>query len=299
MKVLPDYFAIHKIYDSLFEAAGINETADIDWIMCEVTGKKRSELPFYGRLNSEQWLKVESALKKRLKHIPIGYIFGCSMFYGRPFIVSKDVLIPRLDTETLIEKAIKVIKAKQKHGKSVKVLDIGTGSGAIAITLKKETSAEVTATDISFEALAIAQKNADNLNANIRFAQSDLFENLKGEMFDVIVSNPPYIESDVIKDLQPEVKDYEPVLALDGGKDGLDFYRKIIVSAPQHLNKEGEIIFEIGYNQSNAVGALLQKDFEDIKLIKDYGGNDRVVCAKLKGNLWLKNWRKLRKSLNN
>lgn len=280
----PDYFEIHKIYDPLFKASGIDELSDIDWIMCEITGKKRSELPFCGKFSSEQFQKIEKALKARLNHKPLGYIFGYWEFYGRAFKVSNKVLIPRLDTEILIDCAIKQINLKSKaNGGSVKILDIGTGSGAIAITLEKETGAKVTASDISPEALQIAQENAKNLNSEICFVQSDLFKSLDGEKFDIIVSNPPYIESKVIDTLQMEVKNQEPHLALDGGEDGLDFYRKIIREAPKHLNQNGEIIFEIGFNQAKSVSKLLKEEFINIQIIKDFGGNDRVVYAKLGG----------------
>lgn len=287
MKVLPDYFEIHKMYDSLFEAAGI-ELCDLDWIMCEVTGKKRSQLALYGNFSSTEFNKIHRAIKERLKLNPLGYIFGRTEFFGRTFTVSNKVLIPRMDTEILIEEAIKVITEKQKTSNDVKVLDIGTGSGAIAITLQKETSANLTAVDISSDALLVATKNAKNLGADVKFIQSDLFEKVAGNKFDIIVSNPPYIESDVIDDLSPEVKDHEPHLALDGGADGLDYYRKIIKEAPKHLTYGGTILFEIGYNQASAVSELLSIDFEDIKVVKDYGNNDRVVFAKLRSNIWLR-----------
>ncbi len=287
MEILSNYFDIHKKYDPMFEAEGIEELSDIDWIMVEVTGKKRSQLPLCGSFSTKQTIAIENALKERLRHIPLGLIFGKSEFYGRKFIVSNKVLIPRMDTEILIDKSIKSISNKSKTQVApVMVLDVGTGSGAIAITLQLETGANVTAVDISADALHVAKENAKSLGANVCFIQSNLFEKLKGKKFDAIISNPPYIETEVIKELDKEVKDNEPHLALDGGADGLDFYRKIISEAPNYLNSAGEIIFEIGFTQAERVSQFLQSDFEEIEVIKDFGGNDRVVSARLRRKLW-------------
>lgn len=284
--MLQNYNKIHKEYDKVFTDAEI-ETAELDWIMVEITGKKRSQLPLSGNFSEQESQNILSAIKKRLKQIPLGYIFGQSEFYGRNFKVTNSVLIPRMDTEILIEEAITQIKTlAELRKKNVSVLDIGTGSGAIAITLQKETDANLTAIDVSERALAVAKENAKILGADVEFIKSNLFENLASKKFDIIVSNPPYIETATINSLQPEVKDHEPILALDGGEDGLDFYRKIIKEAPKHLNENGVIIFEIGYNQSQAVTNLLQSNFEDCKTIKDFGKNDRVVVAKLRRSIW-------------
>lgn len=282
MKVLLDYHELKKNLEKTFADAGITETADIDWIMVEVTGKKRSLLPFHGVFSTEEINKIMDAVEKRLKHIPLAYIFGKTEFYGYEFKVNENVLIPRLDTEILIEKLVADINARNKE---VSVLDIGTGSGAIAVVVQKETGANVTAVDISEKALKIAKINAQNNDAKVEFVHSNLFENLNQEQFDFIVSNPPYIESEVVKGLEKEVVSNEPILALDGGVDGLDFYRKIIEKAPKHLKPHGKLYFEIGYNQANAVSSLMKKDFKDIKVYKDYGNNDRVVVGEI---LWLK-----------
>lgn len=281
MKVVLDYNKVHKEYDKLFTAAGI-ELAELDWIMCEVTGKKRSELPLCGHFSGIQSFKIADAIRQRLNLCPLGYIFNRTEFYGRKFIVSDKVLIPRMDTEVVTERAIQVIKDKQSLLIDVKALDIGTGSGAIAITVQKETDAKLVATDISTDALSVAISNAKALKSDVEFIQSDVYSALAGRKFDVIISNPPYIESDVIETLRPEVKDHEPRIALDGDKDGLKFYREIIKDAPKYLKVDGDIVLEIGYNQADAVTKLLSKDFEKIRVIKDYGGNDRVVSARLK-----------------
>ena len=162
------------------------------------------------------------------------------------------------------------------------VLDVGTGSGAIAVTIQKETNFDVCAVDISEKALEIAKKNALNLGAKVDFIHSNLFENIKDLKVDFIVSNPPYIKSDVLLTLDKEVKDNEPILALDGGTDGLDFYRKITLEAKNHLNENGMLFFEIGFDQAKEVSELMQANFENVTVIKDYGNNDRVVYGKLR-----------------
>ena len=277
MKVLLDYFGLRKNLEQTFKKAGIEETADIDWIMVEVTGKSRSMLPFHGTFSSEETKQIMDAVEKRLQHIPLAYIFGKTNFYGYDLEVNENVLIPRLDTEILIEKVKNdIISRKDK----VSVLDIGTGSGAIAIVLKKETDADVTAVDFSNGALEVAKNNAKKNDAEIKFIHSNVFENVEGK-FDFIVSNPPYIETEVVKGLESEVVDHEPIMALDGGEDGLDFYRQIISEAPKYLNAGGKLYFEIGYNQAEAVSNLMKSWFKDIQVYKDYGDNDRVVTGEI------------------
>ena len=285
MKILLGYKELRKNLEKSFEKAGIMEFADIDWIMVEVTGKSRSMLQFVERFSTEETNKIMDAVQKRLNHIPLGYIFGKSYFFGREFKVDENVLIPRQDTEILIEKICEDINNQNRE---VSVLDIGTGSGAIAITIQKETGANVTAVDISKGALEVAKENVKTLEANVEFIQSDLFENVDGR-FDFIVSNPPYIETEVIETLETEVKGNEPILALDGGKDGLDYYRKIVADAPKHLNKGGKLYFEIGYNQAEALKNLMKDTFTNILVYKDYGNNDRVVVGEL---IWLKDLEK-------
>ena len=276
------YLELRKKIENMFEENGIDDFADIDWIMVEVLGCQRSMLPFFGEITKDKENKIIDAVKKRIKHIPIAYIFKKTNFYGYDLKINENVLIPRLDTEVLVEKVIEDIKSQDGQ---VSVLDIGTGSGAIIIAIQKETNAKCIAVDVSKSALALAEENAKANNAEVEFVESDLFEKISDLKVDYIVSNPPYIETEVVKTLEPEVVSNEPNLALDGGVDGLDFYRKIIDEAKNHLKANGKIYFEIGYNQGKSVSSLLKKDFEDIKVIKDYGGNDRVVYGKLKGNL--------------
>ena len=282
MKVLLDYHELRKNIEKMFVDAGIDDFADIDWIMVEVTGKQRSMLPFCGKFSSEETEKIMNAVQKRIKRIPLAYIFGKTNFFGYDFEVDENVLIPRLDTEVLIEKLIQIVG---RNNKNAKILDIGTGSGAIAIVLQKETGADVTAIDVSEKALRVAKRNAKSNEADVLFIKSNLFENITNLKFDFIVSNPPYIETETVKGLDPEVVLNEPILALDGGEDGLDFYRQIVSESPKHLNSKGKLYFEIGYNQADAVCELMKDKFKNITVYKDYGNNDRVVSGEL---IWLK-----------
>ena len=219
------------------------------------------------------------AIQKKQAGIPLQYITNMQEFMGINFYVDENVLIPRPDTEVLVEEVIKLAKEKE----NIAILDMCTGSGAIAIALAEYlTNAKITASDKSKKALGVAQKNAKNTKASIQFIESDLFGNIK-DKFDIIVSNPPYIESDVIKCLDKEVQK-EPMMALDGGKDGLDFYRKIAKQARAYLNEEGYLALEIGYNQKKKVKELLKKEgYREIYSKKDFGDNDRIVIGKKVG----------------
>ena len=219
------------------------------------------------------------AIQKKQAGIPLQYITNMQEFMGTNFYVDENVLIPRPDTEVLVEEVIKLAKEKE----NIAILDMCTGSGAIAIALAEYlTNAKITASDKSKKALVVAQKNAKNTKASIQFIESDLFCNIK-DKFDIIVSNPPYIESDVIKCLDKEVQK-EPMMALDGGKDGLDFYRKIAKQARAYLNEDGYLALEIGYNQKEKVKELLKKEgYREIYSKKDFGDNDRIVIGKKVG----------------
>lgn len=253
--------------------SGIEADSDIDWILADVTGKKRSMLPFT-QFSTSELEKIYAEIELRKAHIPIDYIFGKMNFFGREFKVTRDTLIPRLDTEVLIENIIKFAGLNAEKT----VLDIGTGSGIIAITVEMETGAKVLGVDISENAVEVARENAEKLGSAARFEVSDIFSAVD-EKYDVIVSNPPYIRSGEIENLDPEVKDFEPRLALDGGADGLDYYRKITESSLDYLKDFGMIFFEIGYDQAEDVKKLLDNKFENIVVVKDYSGNDRVVFA--------------------
>ncbi|MBQ7572694.1 MAG: peptide chain release factor N(5)-glutamine methyltransferase [Clostridia bacterium] len=213
--------------------------------------------------------------KRRQLGEPLGYILGNAEFMGMEFLLNSDILIPRPDTECLVEFVINRIGDKK-----LSVLDIGTGSGCIGISIAKFCkNTDVTVLDISKNALDTAMENAKNNGVRIDCICADILNSDIGKKFDVIVSNPPYIKTDVIKTLQTEVKDFEPMRALDGGRDGLIFYRRICDILPQILNNGGMVAFEIGYDERCAVEELLKQTgmFKNIGSQKDLAGNDRVV----------------------
>lgn len=236
---------------------------------------------------------------------PLQYITGVQNFMGIDFKVNENVLIPRQDTERVVENARLIVESKTTKKtadpespyiyetvaarKNWKILDLCCGSGAIGISMAKlcPNVKKVLCTDISGEALAVAKENAKaaGVEKKVDFALGDMFEALgKRAKFDMIISNPPYIESSIIPTLQREVREYEPMLALDGGEDGLDFYRTIIEQAPKFLDKKGILVLEIGYNQAEEISVMLEETdaFDKTEIVRDYGGNNRVVCALLK-----------------
>jgi len=227
--------------------------------------------------------KFKQDIAKLCKNIPIQYITNKQEFMGLEFYVNENVLIPQPDTEILVEEVIDIVKQKGK----TKILDLCTGSGAIGISIAKNIdNCEMTLSDISNDALNVAKKNCINngFENEIKIIQSDLFENIQ-DKFDIIVSNPPYIKSDIIKTLDKEVQN-EPILALDGGKDGLDIYRKIIEQAYKYLNENGYLCLEIGYDQKEDVIKIIEetKQYKDIYSKKDLAGNDRIVICNKKEN---------------
>ncbi len=226
-------------------------------------------------LNKKQEVKYKKCIERLIKGEPIQYIIGKQEFMGIDLIVTNDVLIPQPDTEILVEETIKVAKQYDKP----KILDLCTGSGAIAIAIKKcIPEAEIVASDLSSKALRIANNN--DRTKKIRFILSDLFENIN-EKFDIIVSNPPYIKTEEIKTLSKEVQN-EPLMALDGGQDGLYFYEKIIKQANSYLNQNSYLCLEIGENQKNEIIKKIQYNgkYTNIQTYKDLGGNDRVITCK-------------------
>ena len=217
---------------------------------------------------------IETYVNKIIEGVPVQYLVNEQEFYGQKFYVNENVLIPQPDTELLVEEALNIIKDGEK------VLDLCTGSGAIGVTIACKTKAIVYASDVSKEALEVAKINSERLaNGKVTLIESDLFEKIEG-LFDVIVSNPPYIESDVIKTLSKEVQN-EPILALDGGEDGLFFYKKIIKDSLKFLKKDGYLLLEIGYNQKEDVKSIFHKNgYTEVYSKKDYSDNDRIVVGK-------------------
>lgn len=232
-------------------------------------------------LDKNKSILLSSILKRRILGEPIQYILGKVEFMGLEFKVNKDVFIPRPETEILVEIAINIVKLLSCQ--TVKLLDIGTGSGNIAVSLAKFLPrARIYATEISKQALEVAKDNAKSNNVEINFIQSDLFNNyeLRTNNYELIISNPPYIATSEIELLQPEIR-YEPRIALDGDKDGLDFFRRIIKEAPKYLKENGFLIMEMGFNQAESVKNIFQNSpgFEIIEVVKDYNNIERVIVA--------------------
>ena len=297
------------------DKAGVPEAAlDARLLLEHVCGTSRNDLLVHGDapVTEENCLAYEALIDRRSQRIPLQQLTGVQYFMGLEFLVDEHVLIPRQDTEILVEEALKNL-----HD-GMRVLDLCTGSGCILISLLRYSNGcQGLGTDISCEALTVAEKNARKLLgvegfsagegisdgegfldgegssagegisvggdriAPLRFVESDLFEKVEGT-FDMIVSNPPYIPSFVVETLMPEVRDYEPRLALDGSEDGLMFYRRITQECGKYLTRGGMLFFEIGYDQGQAVSALMEKaGFLEIQVIKDYAGMDRVVFGTL------------------
>ncbi len=259
------------------------ENADLDaWYLMEaIINMTRAEFLLHStdQMTESQIEIYKSYIYRRLKHEPMQYIIGKQEFMGLTFLVNEHVLIPRQDTEILVELVLKDSKDKA-------ILDVCTGSGCIAISLAKLSKAKsVTALDISSKALELAKENAICNQADVEFIESNMFTNVTNR-YDVIVSNPPYIPTDVIHTLMPEVKDYEPLLALDGTEDGLRFYRILAEQSKNYLSKAGKVYFEIGCEQAAAVCELLEENgYDNIEVTKDYANLDRVVSAKLKDDI--------------
>lgn len=304
------------IQNSKHELDSLNvEDADIKLkILIEYVFKISKEkliLKYKDEINNKKVEEFRKLLKKLENGIPIQYIINNQEFMGLNFYVDENVLIPQPDTEILVEEVIKycnelrnnesedketnkdykeniekepIINKEDKNinKKTIKILDLCTGSGIIGISIYKYLeNVEIYASDISQKALNIAEKNTNLNNAKINFINSDMFENIHIKDFDIIVSNPPYIESKVIESLSKEVQN-EPKLALDGGEDGLKFYRCILENAKDYLRKNGAIFLEIGYDQKEKIEEILKsyKIYKETKCIKDFGGNNRVIIIK-------------------
>ena len=261
------------------QAAGIPEW-DLDaWYLLEYaahcTKNEYFLRPEKEVLPQEKQL-YQTLIRKRSAHIPLQYLTGSQEFMGLSFFVDENVLIPRQDTEILVEEALRAL------GSGMRVLDVCTGSGCILLSLLKLCAGlEGTGTDLSEKALQVAGENARRLGVEASFVQGDLFEPVSGK-YDCIVSNPPYIASREVDALMEEVRDHEPRMALDGGEDGLYFYRKIAVQSPKYLNDRGRIFLEIGFDQGEAVAGLLAPAFDEVRIVQDLAGLDRVVCGILR-----------------
>lgn len=260
---------------------------DARLLLEHVCGTDRNTLLAHGEreVTAQENGNYVNLISERKKHIPLQHLTGVQEFMGLEFYVNSNVLIPRQDTEILVEEVMRHL-----HD-GMRILDMCTGSGCILLSLLYYSNdCTGCGADISEEALRVAGRNAEKISAKKKaeeqkelpadFLQSDLFENLKPEPFDIIVSNPPYIERRVIDTLMPEVKDHEPLIALDGKEDGLFFYREILKQAGDYLTRGGMLFFEIGYDQGQAVQELMAAaGFTEVEVTQDFAGLDRVACG--------------------
>lgn len=253
------------------------DDSDMDWLLVEVTGKKRSELQALKTLTKTEFDNAEVIAKKMADGTPLQYALGYCEFYGIKISVNKNVLIPRPETEELVEKAITVIKDKQTQ---CDVLDLCTGSGAIAVAIAKNTNAKVSACDVSVGAIDVALANSLNTGVRVDFSKGDMWSAVANKTFDVIVSNPPYIPTSDVQKLDSKVKDFEPQLALDGDSDGLKFYRIIENKLDEHLKDEGVLLLEFGVNQADDIKRIFEK--YDVEILKDLEGLERIAVVKRK-----------------
>ncbi|MBQ7943661.1 MAG: peptide chain release factor N(5)-glutamine methyltransferase [Lachnospiraceae bacterium] len=259
-------------------AVGIEEAAlDARLLLEYICHTDRNTLLVHGdsQRNAMEEEFYKAVIAKRAERIPLQHITGEQEFMGLSFRVNEHTLIPRQDTEILVEEAMRHL-----HD-GMCILDMCTGSGCILLSLLKYSNeCEGVGVDISAQALEVAGENATRLGLKADFIQSDLFEQVQGR-FDMLVSNPPYIATKEIETLMPEVREHEPIQALDGMEDGLYFYRKIVEKSTDYLYNGARLYFEIGYDQGEAVSGLMRdKGFQDVKVIKDYAGLDRVVVGK-------------------
>ena len=278
----------------LNKAGCMDPKIDAEELYCYLTGTDKVELFLKNEeeVDPEVERKYAKLIERRASRVPLQHITGEQEFMGYTFAVDPDVLIPRQDTETLVENAAKVIRNNQREKRPLLerlrgrkewgLLDLCCGSGIVGISIAKICgNVDLTGCDISEKAVALAKKNAQSLHVSGEFLQGDLFAPVVGNQFDMIVANPPYIRTNMIAMLQEEIKDHEPREALDGGRDGLTYYRKIIQSVNKYLTKDGFLLMEIGYDQGDDVRKMVEDSrvFKDVEVLKDLPGRDRVVLC--------------------
>lgn len=276
-----NYRKLYETGKDRLEKAGIQEAAlDARLLLEEVCRTDRNTLLVHGdrAVTEEEETQFRIFIERRSTHEPLQQITGWQEFMGLRFSVTEDVLVPRQDTETLVEEVMRYLRD------GMEILDVCTGSGCILLSLLRYSNGcRGVGCDISEKALAVAGQNAKELGISAQFIQSDLFESIEGR-FEYIVFNPPYIRKDMIPTLMEEVRDHEPLIALDGGEDGLDFYRKITREATEHLYSGGMLFFEIGYDQGEAVKLLMEEEgYEEVTVSQDLAGLDRVVYGTFNG----------------
>lgn len=248
---------------------------EVDKILCEVLNVDYSKLFLLETISHKDIKKVQHVVKKRLAGMPLTKIFKKAYFYGLTFKVNKNVLSPRQETELVVEQVLK------RANDNCNILDVCTGSGAISVAIAQNGRFNVDALDISKKALKVAKFNAKQNNVKVNFFKSNMFEKVS-KIYDIIVSNPPYIPTKTIDNLDKEVKLYDPKISLDGGQDGLYFYKILASQSPKYLKNGGYLVLEIGFDQRECVEKLLKCNNFDTICLKDYSLNDRVVIGKLK-----------------
>ncbi|MDD2971106.1 MAG: peptide chain release factor N(5)-glutamine methyltransferase [Lachnospiraceae bacterium] len=282
-----NYRALYTEGQKQLEASQIEEASlDARLLLEHICHSERNDLLAHGdrEVTEEQRTAYLALIEKRSSHIPLQHLTGVQEFMGLEFKVNEHVLIPRQDTETLVEEAMKRV-----HD-GMQILDMCTGSGCILLSLLHYSNdCTGTGVDLSWDALAVARENAarlrekGELRSEVSFLQSDLFTEVRGK-YDVLVSNPPYIQTQVIRGLMPEVREHEPLMALDGREDGLYFYEKIISQCGDYLNRGADVLFEIGYDQGAQVKKLMEDNqFIEVQVLQDLAGLDRVVAGTFHG----------------
>ncbi|MBQ6401712.1 MAG: peptide chain release factor N(5)-glutamine methyltransferase [Firmicutes bacterium] len=281
----------------LNKAGCMDPKTDAEELYSFLTGRDRVQI----FLEAEEEVEPETErrymklIERRAQRIPLQHITGEQEFMGFRFAVTPDVLIPRQDTETLVQEGAKAIQSTQKEKRSFlerlkgrkdwEILDLCCGSGIVGISVARICgNVELTASDISEAAVALTKRNARDNRVEAEVLQGDLFAPHQGKRFDMILCNPPYVKTNMIGMLQDEIKDHEPREALDGGRDGLDFYRRIVAKAPSHLKEDGFLLMEMGYDQGEALRKLLKESgrFREIEIVRDLPGKERVIRCRLK-----------------
>ncbi len=277
--------------DERFRKEGLTTPRlDAEVLLAETLGMDRVALytHFDQPVQPGELMRFKKLIQRRLRREPVAYIVGQREFWSLKFIVTPDVLIPRPETEILVMEALKVLSQPEQTKRRIRILEMGTGSGAISVALAKELpSASVVATDLSEKALSIAEENAlrNGVGERILFLQGDLFDPLeKGSIFELIITNPPYIPQDYFPSLPPEVRDFEPRVALDGGRDGLNFFRRVLPRLGEYLSPEGWVLAEIGAGQDQKVReiAAANPDLDSCDFLPDLAGIKRVFKARKK-----------------
>jgi release factor glutamine methyltransferase len=260
-----------KDAETLLDSKGVTHYNDTMFLLENVLGKKVSLLDNVV-LSEEEYNSFMALVKRRAEHEPMDSLLGFTEFMGIDIPFSNATLSPRQETEIMVDNILREHKGRI----NLKVLDLCSGSGCIGLAIAKHLKATVTLVDISSKAISVAKNTAEINNVAVEIIESDLFEKVDGK-YDIIVTNPPYIPSDDCLSLEKEVVDYDPMLALDGGQDGLDLIRKIVKDSPNHLNKNGLIYMEYGIGQTEDIRPLLKSSFDNIEIVKDYSGIDRYI----------------------